>query len=255
MRISSSVSSSFLLGSALLASVISASACKGDGEKSSAEGAVIAKGGEGSSQASGKLYEKGMGKKACEMLTPEMVAKIAKVPVGQIEQQAVSSFCLYSWDGGKASMMHVRVYKDLDQASSRFANAYSNKSGAEISKQVAAMGDVAAAKAVAGKDVASSAKGQTAKVVTSALTNSMASGMTYDSVPNLGDAAMYETTRHATTVAKTDVVSYANQMQLLTGNLKFSLSYSLNAKDGQGAMYKDEAIALTKLVLEQLPNL
>ena len=73
-------------------------------------------------------------------------------------------------------------------------------------------------------------------------------GITFESVDAVGDAAAYETTKHTNKIANTIIVNYANKIDVLTGDLRFSLSFERH--DGHdGQMYKAEAIALAQAVL------
>ncbi len=173
--------------------------------------------------------------KACTMLTAEMVATVAKVPVDELKLQAGTDRCLYKWRKGTAGIGFIKTAKSAADARAQFENDHKNMTAAEVG---AAM-DKLAGEAKKGEEVAAGA------------TKSMGGGITFESVDAVGDAAAYETTKHTNKIANAVIVNYANKIDVLTGDLRFSLSFKRHeGHDGQ--MYKAEAIALAQAVLSGL---
>jgi hypothetical protein len=73
-------------------------------------------------------------------------------------------------------------------------------------------------------------------------------------VAGLGDMAAYETTRHETKIGDRSFVSYANKLDVLTGNLTFDVSFALDGNGSDAKMYRDEAVGLARAVLDGLPQ-
>ncbi len=172
---------------------------------------------------------------ACTMLTAEMVAVVAKVAFEDLNQKSGKSRCLYTWQGGTAGIGFIKTAKSATDARARFENDHKSMTAAEVG---AAM-DKLTEKAGKGEAVAAGA------------TKSMGAGITFESVDAVGDAAAYETTKHTNKIANAVIENYANRIDVLTGDLRFSLSFKRHAGHA-GKMYKAEAIALAQAVVSGL---
>jgi hypothetical protein len=243
----------------LFSSLLLAFACKSeDSEKEGTSASTPAAAGEAPAAegaASGGLYDESIREDPCALLTTDMVAKVANKPAAEIEQRNVSAMCLYSWEGGNAGIAFVKAHKSVERAKVAFENSHKNMSGAEVKAAMDTIGEKAkenlkeeakAGKKVPGADAVDPVAGAVAK--------SMGGGITFEPVDGLGDMAAYETTRHENKIAGMSIVSYANKIDVVTGNLSFDLSFAYDAADRQGTMQKDEAIALAKAVLAGLPS-
>lgn len=247
-----------MLACSLLLALSCKSSDKKDG-KSETEGAAAdqsAPAGEsGAAAASGKLYDKSIKEDVCALLTTDMVAAVAKKPVGEVEQKAISSMCRYEWEGGNAGIAFVRVHDSVEDARQRFERSHKNMSGEEVKDAMKKIGEGAEKRleedAKKGKKVPNA---DAVKPVTGAMAKSMAGGITFEAVEGLGDMAAYETTRHENTISGTTIVSYANNIDVLVGNMSFDISFSFDGVDHKGTMQKDEAIALAKAVIAALPS-
>lgn len=199
------------------------------------------------------LFDKDAVKDPCTLLKAEMVATVAKVPATEVTQRKISTMCLYEWQGGNAGLSFVRVLDTVEAAQKRFERAHEDMDVEEVKAAMEELGAGAKMRIAAGTEEGKKMPtGKSVDVITNGAVKSMGSGIKFEAVEGLGDMAAYETTRHETIVANTKIVSYANKMDVLTGNLSFSISYSLNAADHQGTMHKEEAVALSKLVLDGL---
>jgi hypothetical protein len=196
----------------------------------------------------GRLFEKEITKQSCDLLTIDSVAKVAGAPVSEITQRQMSSMCMYTWESGQASIGHLRASESAEAARDLFENSYANQSGEEVADKMAAIGAEVEKQKDAGK---TDADPEHAKAVTSAMGGAFAGGFQYEDVPGLGDAARFETTKTETSFGGKTFVSYANSLHVLTGNLKFTVSFSL---DGEPKMYRDETVALAEATLKSLPD-
>ncbi len=204
--------------------------------------------------AGGKSFDEALSKTPCALMSVEMVAAVAKVSAEQIERKEIASMCLFSWEGGAAGLSFVRVYKDLERGRERFGNAHKSMSGDEVKSAMQSVG--AQAKKNLSEDAAKGKKVPAAgavDTVAGGFAKSMGGGITFEPIEGLGDVAFFETTRHATAMAGTEVVSYANKTDVMIGNMSFSVTFAHDAVNHQGTMQKDEGIALAKAVLAALP--
>ncbi len=165
----------------------------------------------------------------------------------------MSSMCIYSWEGGKANIAFVRVFDDAEKAGVRFANAHKNMSGAEVKEAMQQIGEQAKRnldqKAEAGEEVPD--KNQVDTVV-GGMGSSMGGGIQFEVVEGLGDQAAFDVTRHETKIGDQVLVSHANKLDVLIGNLSFTVSYSLDRGPEGSSISKDENVALARAVLAGL---
>jgi len=196
----------------------------------------------------GTLFAKEITKQPCDLLTPNAVAAVAGVDQSALEQNAMASMCLYSWDGGQAHLSNLRTSKKVEFARERFENSYRNQTGEEVAQGMAKIDAELEKQKDEGK---TEVDPQQAKVVTGAMSGMLSGGLQYEDIPGLGDIARFEITRTETQFGGKTFVSYANALNVLTGNLKFTVSFS---RDGEPKLYRDESVALAEAVLEKLPD-
>jgi hypothetical protein len=196
----------------------------------------------------GTLFAKEITKQPCDLLTPNAVAAVAGVNSSALEQSALASMCLYSWDGGQAQLSNLRTSKKVEFARERFENSYQNQTGEEVAQSMAKIDAELKKQQDEGK---TDVDAQHAKVVTGAMSESLSGGLQYEDIPGLGDIARFEITRTETQFGGQTIVSYANLLNVLTGNLKFTVSFS---RDGEPKLYRDESVALAEAVLEKLTD-
>jgi hypothetical protein len=147
--------------------------------------------GEGAAGGGGKVFPKDQHKKACEMLTADMVATQLGVEAGALEQMKVGG-CLYSWtkeDRSElvdASIMGIFAMDDADRARKRFEDLTKSRTAKEMQEEVEAM--KAAAKGDATIDTA--AKAEQVEAVAGMLGDLVPEGgLQFEDVPGIGDAA------------------------------------------------------------------
>lgn len=201
-----------------------------------------------SAKPAGRLFDREITKQSCDLLTIDSVAKVAGAPVSEITQRKMSSMCMYDWETGQASIGHLRTSETAASARDLFENSYANQSGEEVADKMAAIGAEVEKQKNAGKTDVDT---EHAKAVTGAMGGAFAGGLQYEDVPGLGDAARYETTKTETSFGGKTFVSYANSLHVLTGNLKFTVSFNL---EGEPKMYRDEAVALAEAILKSLTD-
>ncbi len=202
-----------------------------------------------STNTTAKLYEESLGKAPCSLLTPAMVSVVAQVPSEELEKVSVRGFCSYEWSsgrGGKAEIGYIKVYKSANEAKTNFDSLHKGTSAAELKAGMAAI-KTAGASAELTND-----KKDKVELTTNTLANSLPTGFSYEAVSGIGDAASYETTRGETVLANTKVISYANKIDVVTGNLSFGVTFSLNSEFGKDEMFKEQVVALGKAVFNGL---
>lgn len=193
----------------------------------------------------GTLFAKEIVRQPCDLLTPNAVAG---VDPSALEQSAMASMCLYSWEGGQAHLGNLRTSKKIEFARERFENSYRNQTGEEVVQSMAKIDAELEKQKDEGK---TDVDPQQAKVITGAMSGMLSGGLQYENIPGLGDIARFEITRTETQFGGKTFVSYANALNVLTGNLKFTVSFS---HDGEPKLYRDESIALAAAVLEKLQD-
>lgn len=236
-----------------ICSLLFALACGGSGDATPADTSSAPD--SPSPIASASLYAASLKDEPCALLTAEMVAGVAGVAPDQVEQRAMSTMCLYEWDGGSASIGFIKIHDSATEAMDRFHMEHQSMSGAQVD---AAMQEIAAGAkdqlaedSAAGQDVPDAEHVDT---VTDAMSGSMGGGITFEGVPDLGDMAAYETTRHETKIADKVLVSYANKLDTVIGNLTFDVTFTLDGDPTDGQMYKEQNIALVRAVIQALPD-
>ena len=194
---------------------------------------------------SGRLFDK-KNLKPCELLDADSVAAVAGVDVASVEQMEMASMCLYSWEGGSASMGMIRVSKTVESARSSFENSYRSMSRQEVAEGMAKINEQIEKKSEAGE---TDVDPEAAKTVTGAMAGAFAGGLQFEDIEGLGDLARFETTRSEVKVGTMTIVSYANSMNVLVGNMKFTVTFN---RDEEVRLYRDENIDLARAVLERL---
>lgn len=128
----------------LLALAILASACDRDAPESASavEGTEVAENVEGAMKEveEAAQYDEGMKKKACDILTPAMVAETFDVPEGELEQVKALG-CVYNWEKDdevlEARFGSIRVHDSVDWAEKWFGNATKGMTAEETKKAMA----------------------------------------------------------------------------------------------------------------------
>lgn len=201
------------------------------------------------------LYDESLTDDPCALLTPAMVASVAGVAVELLEPRQTSGMCIYSWDGGTANIAFIKTYDDPEKAKSRFENEHRNMTGAEVGAAMAEIGERAKERlreeAAAGEDVP---QAEEVEPVTGVMADALGGGISFEAIEGVGDMAAYETTRHETEFGDQKFVSYANKLDVLSGNLTFDISFARDEEGGEAKMYRNEAIALARAVLDGLPR-
>jgi hypothetical protein len=91
-------------------------------------------------------YDKEMRKKACEILTADMVAKALEVPAGELKQVKVMG-CNYSWDKdgqvAEARFGSIRVHDTTEKAERWFGNATKGMTAEDVEKTMAKVAEKA----------------------------------------------------------------------------------------------------------------
>lgn len=196
----------------------------------------------------GTLFGKEIARQPCDLLTLNAVAAVAGVDSSALEQSAMASMCLYSWDGGQAHLSNLRTSKKVEFARERFENSYRNQTGEEVAQSMAKIDAEIEKQKDEGK---TEVDPQQAKVITGAMSGMLSGGLQYEDIPGLGDIARFEITRTETQFGGKTFVSYANALNVLTGNLKFTVSFS---RDGEPKLYREESVALAEAVLKKLSD-
>ncbi len=192
------------------------------------------------------LFAKEITKQQCELLTASMVAELAGVDPSALKQRNVAGMCIYSWDGGRASLGFLRTRDTVEFARSSFENSYRNQTGEDVAQSMAKIdAGIEQRKAEGKMDV----DPEQAKKVTGAMSNLFSGGMQFEDIGGLGDAASFEITRTESQIGGTTYVSYANSLNVLVSNLKFTVSFN---RDGEPKLYRDENMALAEAVLKKL---
>lgn len=197
-----------------------------------------------------KVFPDDFGKKPCEVLTPSMVAKVAKVSAEGVTSKEMMGMCLYEWEGGNANIGFIRVRATAEDAKQRWESAHKNMSPEEVKAAFEKIGDAAEKKLEEdAKQGEAKADPKHAKPVLGAMAGGLSGGIQWERVEGLGDAAAFEPTRHENKIMDQTIVSYANKMDVLVANISFSVGYSL---DGEAKLYKDEGGALAREVIAGL---
>ena len=194
------------------------------------------------------LFGKEITSKPCDILPPDEFAGVAGVDPSALEQRAMASMCLYSWEGGQASVGLLRVSKTVEAARARFEKSYRNQTREDVAQSMTEINAQIKKQVDKGE---TEVDPQNAKVVTGAMSDLFSGGMQYEDIPGLGEIARFEVTRTETQYGDQTFVSYANTLNVLTGNLKFTVSFS---RDGEPKLYRDENVALAEAVLRKLSN-
>jgi len=203
---------------------------------------------EQAASSTGKLFDREITKQPCDLLTPDAVAVVAGVEASAIEQRKMASMCLFSWEDGNASIGLLRTDKTVEAARKRFENSYANQSGEEVAEAAAQINARIEKQKDEGK---TDVNPEHAKAVTGAFSDRFSEGFQFEDIPGLGDISRFEITKTETELGGKTLVSYANSLNVLTGNLKFTVSFS---RDGEPKLYRDESIALAEAALRSLPN-
>jgi hypothetical protein len=161
----------------------------------------------------GATFAKEISKKACEVLTPSMVAETFDVPEGELKQMKIMG-CIYSWNRKgdddplilEAKLMLLRAHDTVDEARLWFKNATADKTGKELQEDVKKVTE----KAKENEDVDTDLKKETVGTIGSLMAEGMKDGARYESISGIGDEAK---------VAERDGAVWAR-----VGNLAFTVN-------------------------------
>ncbi len=85
------------------------------------------------------LFDKELRKRACEILSPQLVASTFDVPEAELKQHKIAG-CIYSWSGGdqivEARFTTIIVHKTTEHAKTWFQNATKGMSTQEAQAQI-----------------------------------------------------------------------------------------------------------------------
>lgn len=197
---------------------------------------------------SSKLFDREITKKPCDLLTPDTVAELAGVDSSALEQRNIAGMCRYSWDGGEASLAHLSTSATIEFARRNFENAYGNQTGEEVAKSMGVIDDELEKQKAEGK---TDVDPEQAKLVSGAMNNLLSGGFQFEDVAGLGDVARFDVTRSEMQILGKTMVFYANSLNVLVRNLKFTVSFN---REGEPKLYRDENVALAEAVLKKLPD-
>lgn len=165
----------------------------GEGDAKGAEGSAAAGAGagEGAAGGGGKIFPKDQHKKACEMLTADMVATQFGVEASALQQMKIAG-CSYNWQKDDrselvdASVMMIFTDDDAEKARRRFENLTRSMTAEEIRKELESV--KAAAKDHEKIDTA--AKAEQVDAVAGMMGDLVPDGgQQFEDVPGVGDAA------------------------------------------------------------------
>ena len=159
------------------------------------------------------LFDSRLSDHPCRLLRPEMVSAVARVDEDDLKQSEVARMCIYSWEGGSASIAFIRAFGSPADARARFFVEHHGFADPETETR----------------------------------------GATFESVDGLGDEAVFDTTATETRLGDRTVVSYANNLDVLVENLTFDVSFTRADDAATGRLYREENVALARAVLEGLP--
>jgi hypothetical protein len=197
---------------------------------------------------SGHMFDQQISKQACDLLTPEVMAKMVRLEPAALEQKNIAGMCLYTWEGGQAHLGSLRTNKSIEAARRGFENSYRTQSAEQAKKDfdaISAKLKTQSAAAEAGVDPAA------VEQLGDAFGDAMAGGFQFVAVEGLGDAASFNATRTDTEYGGNTFVSYANNLSVLVGNLHYTVGFAL---DGEPQMYPEQCEALARIVLDLLPR-
>jgi len=191
---------------------------------------------------------------ACEILTAEMVADAAGVPVGDITQFSPwASLCEYSWDPqNKITLSGISVAADAQTAHNHFDAAYSEYTTEQMAEGQQALDSELQRQAATGEIPSGDAA---AAAGLAGLFAGMAASTSYDQVSGIGDRAVYDgTVRTMSMPVIGEIVTAESKAYVLLGNLSFSLEGHLTppggSRDVKEAPSQEELTANREFTLE-----
>jgi len=109
------------------------------GEGAATEGEAEATQREGASPAVNRTYEEGVPAQACDVMPPELVARLFEVPAEEIEGGGGRSSCRYHRETDDhslyATLTSIRVFDDVEKAKRRYADFTRNVTQEDIDAQ------------------------------------------------------------------------------------------------------------------------
>lgn len=131
-------------------------------------------------------FDRGMSKKGCELLSPELVAATFDVPADALRQFEIMG-CRYSWEGGdqetlEAGISMLHAYDSEADAALWFANATRSRTAEEMQAEM----DKVAGRLEESEQLDTDAKKSAAKSLLSAVDSK---AVTFEDVSGVGDEA------------------------------------------------------------------
>jgi hypothetical protein len=138
-------------------------------------------------------FGKDMRKKACELLSPKMVADTFGVPEGELEQRKIMG-CIYTWKGGgeivEARITMLRAHKSEKMAATWFGNATKSLTKEEMAAQM----QMVKKRVKERKEVDTKLKKDTADKLADVASDMMPDGgVSYEDLAGVGDQARVNT--------------------------------------------------------------
>ncbi|CAN5538641.1 hypothetical protein BH23BAC4_BH23BAC4_17630 [soil metagenome] len=179
------------------------------------------------------VFDEAMKDRACELLTAEMVADVAGVPVEELSQFAPwSSLCEYSWgSGNQIRLSGITVHDESATARNRFEAAYSEYTAEEMDGGRQAMNAELDRQSAAG-EIDGAAAEQASGL--GGMFADIAASTKYDRIDGVGDLAVYDgTVRNMNMPIIGEIVVSESQAYVLLGNLNFSVEGRVQPPGGE----------------------
>lgn len=212
--------------------------------------------------ASAVLFDEDLEDEPCAALTPAMISQVVGVPEADLEQRDMMGRCMYSWEGGQASIGSLDVYESAERAQQRFEQTYRRLTPEEREQAAAAMREQLERRREAGEITEEQARmaGGLADVA-----GGVAQTTDYEPVPGVGDQAVYDgTVRTMQTGMLGDVTVAESSLHLRLGNLVTTVQADLFEPGGDmdarragpppevRQQNRETTIALARAVLDAL---
>lgn len=179
---------------------------------------------------SSALFGEDLEEEPCAVLTPEILSEVVGVPAADLEQRAMMGRCMYSWEGGQASLGSLDVYESAERAQQRFEQTYRQITPEERERGAVAMREELERRREAGELTEEQARmaGGLADMA-----GGMAQTTDYEPVSDVGDQAVYDgTVRTIQTGTLGDVTVAESSLYLRLGNLVTTVRADLYESGG-----------------------
>lgn len=221
--------------------------------------------------ATGGTFSDDLETRACDLLTPAMVADAAAMPAEGYERvpsdeamamRPTTRTCTYTWgDGaGSATLAMVSVYDDAERAQRAFQQTTATTTRGDYARGMEAIGDQMERQRDAGDLDDATAEG--ASALAEGLGATAAAGdpdeilTQFEAVAGIGDAAAIQEGPDTTRVAGMTIPGYTSALWVRRGNVTFLVSALMNGADGEVDAVRTAAAtrALGRAVAEGLPR-